>query len=332
MRDVGGGDLSRRIPVDTVDEIGRAVAGVQRHARTAVPGRRRRFAPSTSAWPTRSRRPRSICRERTPTLGPAQPTADDMRRELGDKERLATLGQLAAQLAHEIGTPLGLGVGPLAAGARCSATCRRRLRSACRWRRASSSASARSCATTSIPPARSSRSASRPTSAALLDEAVEIVQGVERRDGRRRRAGRPTPARATSSPIPGCCGRSWSTCLTNAARRRRQAAASGRVTRRRASQSARTRSSPSATTARASPPRTCGAIFEPFYTTKGRGKGTGLGLAICRELAPRSAARISVESPPGAGSTFTVRLPRQRTADARPTRRPAARRRSGRRA
>src|SRR5262252_3756704 len=31
----------------------------------------------------------------------------DTRRELGDKERLAALGQLAAQLAHEIGTPLG---------------------------------------------------------------------------------------------------------------------------------------------------------------------------------------------------------------------------------
>jgi len=51
-------------------------------------------------------------------------------------------------------------------------------------------------------------------------------------------------------------------------------------------------------------------IFEPFYTTKPSGSGTGLGLAVTYGLVTDAGGRIDVESAPGTGSTFRIRLPR----------------------
>ncbi len=50
-------------------------------------------------------------------------------------------------------------------------------------------------------------------------------------------------------------------------------------------------------------------IFDPFYTTKPAGKGTGLGLSVSLSIVKSMGGSIDVQSMPGAGSSFTVSLP-----------------------
>jgi two-component system, NtrC family, sensor kinase len=53
-------------------------------------------------------------------------------------------------------------------------------------------------------------------------------------------------------------------------------------------------------------------VFEPFFTTKPDGKGTGLGLSIVQGIVENHGGRIVVESTPGQGSMFSIALPMAR--------------------
>ncbi|MBU0593250.1 MAG: GHKL domain-containing protein [Gammaproteobacteria bacterium] len=50
-------------------------------------------------------------------------------------------------------------------------------------------------------------------------------------------------------------------------------------------------------------------VFEPFFTTKDVGLGTGLGLTVVRDIVRVHGGKVSIESLPDAGTTVTIRLP-----------------------
>ena len=59
-------------------------------------------------------------------------------------------------------------------------------------------------------------------------------------------------------------------------------------------------------------PENVAKIYDPFYTTKGVGQGTGLGLAVTYGIVQEHTGRISVDSTPGHGTTFRITLPAAR--------------------
>ncbi|MEO6603545.1 MAG: ATP-binding protein, partial [Polyangiaceae bacterium] len=61
------------------------------------------------------------------------------------------------------------------------------------------------------------------------------------------------------------------------------------------------------------PPEVMSRIFEPFFTTKPVGVGTGLGLSICHGIVASMGGALTVESSAGKGTAFVLRLPASNT-------------------
>ena len=310
MRAVEGGDLSRRISVDTVDEFGRLSQGFNRMLErlSRADAQIRAFNQRLAAEIEAATRDLS---DKNATLNQLNRLLADMRRDNASKVQLATLGQLAAQLAHEIGTPLSSVSGHLQL-----ALLQRDLQPALRERLEVASREIERIShivrdyldsTRPLEPERKPTDLPR-----LLDEAIELTRAVDIRGTRKAEVMRERGEGASSDEAlrglitdAGLLRQILVNLLTNALD---AVGKEGRVT-----IAARPEKDSVlitvSDTGHGMSADDLKRIFEPFYTTKGRGKGTGLGLAICRQLTAALGGSISVESQPNRGSTFFVRLP-----------------------
>jgi len=321
MRAVEGGDLSRRIPVATVDEFGRLSQGFNRmlEQMSRADAQIRAFNQRLAAEIEAATKDLS---EKNTTLNQLNRLLADMRRDNASKVQLATLGQLAAQLAHEIGTPLSSVSGHLQL-----ALLQRDLQPALRDRMEVASREIERISrivrdyldsTRPLEPERKATDLPR-----LLDEAIELTRAVNRQGARRVRVVRELDADSEALRAlitdPGLLRQILVNLLTNAidavvgsggaeATGGQDQTQEGRVTLAARAEEDHVLITVS-DTGHGIPADDLSRIFEPFYTTKGRGKGTGLGLAICRQLTAALGGTISVESAPNRGSTFFIRLP-----------------------
>jgi two-component system, NtrC family, sensor kinase len=306
MTRVEGGALDERVKVATNDEVGALSRGFNAmlsrlaEADAEIRAFNRRLADEVKAATLDLAR-------KNETLAQLNRLLRETRQELGDKERLAALGQLAAQLAHEIGTPLGSVSGhlQLAMSTRdVPASLKDRLQVATReLERVSKIVRDYLDSTRTVAPERVPVDIER-----VVDEALGISIGNEARariDVDKRIA--EDASRAETDP--GLLRQILVNLITNAVDAVGQQKERGSI-------AVEASAAAGAVTLAVRDdgvgiaPEDAARIFEPFYTTKGRGKGTGLGLAICRELATALGGRITVDSAPGRGSTFTLTLPK----------------------
>jgi two-component system, NtrC family, sensor kinase len=295
------GDLKTRIDLASQDEVGMLAAGFNR----MVTELDRATAEITTLNTGLEEKVNAATRDlflQNQTLEHLNRLLVETRRELGDKERLAALGQLAAQLAHEVGTPLSsvsVHLQLAMADKGCPGGLNERLKVATgELTRISEIIRDYLASTRPVAPAPRATDLKR-----LAEEAAEMAS-LARGAGSRASVA-VSVAAETLRTDPALLRQILLNLLSNA---HDAAGPDGAIT-----LAAEVAAGELVIRVSDNGPGIASEdqkrIFEPFYTTKGRGRGTGLGLSISRELARALGGTIALESAVGHGSTFIVSLP-----------------------
>jgi signal transduction histidine kinase len=312
---MGEGDLDTELPVkgerDEYDLMARAINRMAAQLRAAVRERERYNALLEQT-----------VRERTSELEQTNARLTDSLQQLRDAQsqllfadRLATVGQLAAGVGHELNNPLAFVLSNLNYAQQVVTEMEAAPTPVERRELLESLADAREGAERVRLIVRDLRMLSRPDDQEMGPvDLVKVVRSAAKMAAHEIR-GRARLVQAVEN-VPPVHGSSARLCqvflnlLINAA----HAIAPGAVERNEIKLSARVDGTQRVTvevrdTGSGIPKDTLERIFEPFFTTKPASEGSGLGLSVCKSIISAHGGDISVESEPGQGTTFRVSLP-----------------------
>ena len=303
MQRVAGGDLGARAVIERPDEIGAIVTGLNSMLSE--------MEVLSASLQTRVREATSELRTRNSEVEEMYQRVFDLREALAKAEQLAAVGQAAANVAHQVGTPLNLVSGyvqVLLSDPSLDTRTRRRLEMMQRQIEQVTGA-----VRGLLDRARRTVQRAQVDPAALIERVLEIAQ--PRLD---RNQVRVTVRAAAGLPRIEADAVQLELALLNLVTNAIDAMGDGgslSVTLTQNGDGVRLEVGDSGPGV---PDALLPTIFEPWVTTKPYGRGTGLGLAIARGVIGAHGGTIGVANRPTGGAVFTVDLPASYFASARP--------------
>jgi two-component system, NtrC family, sensor kinase len=292
---VGGGDFSARAPVARGDELGQLAAGLNEMLA--------RLESLNVGMQTRIREATAEVQQRNEQLVESYHRLFGLREQLASAEQLASVGQTAANVAHQVGTPLNLISGYVQLlkeelGADSPHLARLAIIE-------EQIAKVTTTVRTLLDRSRQMGRKTRTTAGELVGRVIELMLPNLQAAGIKHEMDFPAGdtvilVDATNFEL------SLLNLMTNAV----DAMPNGGTLRVRVLNGAPNRVRIEiCDTGHGIPDDLLPRIFEPWVSTKKPGRGTGLGLAIARDVVSAHGGTIAVASTVGTGTTFTIDLP-----------------------